>query len=230
MSLAPNAAKLWKAPLSDAGARTWLITFVDLVMLLLTFFILLFAMSRPEAARYVPVAQSYVETFRPIAAGDEPLATPQSYVLEARPAEGLAYLESVLKTVLGRSPAARDIGFRLSEQSLILYLPSPMVTIPAGAASAATMTTALFDLGGVLANIDNRIAVRGFVAPEDASAGAWTLAIARAAMVTTALRETGYTRPVAATARLRPVDVAANVGAEVVIMAEDDAGSGDAHD
>ncbi|MDX2143895.1 MAG: flagellar motor protein MotB, partial [Rhodospirillaceae bacterium] len=75
-------ASLRAAPTGNA----WLITFVDVVMLLLTFFILLYAMSRPEPARYVPVAQSYIETFKPVPDDEEPATPPRSYVLE--PAAG----------------------------------------------------------------------------------------------------------------------------------------------
>ncbi|MDX2145851.1 MAG: hypothetical protein SFV19_21035, partial [Rhodospirillaceae bacterium] len=191
---------------------------------------LLYAMSRPEPARYVPVAQSYIETFKPVPDDEEPATPPRSYVLEPAAGEGLAYLENVLKTVFGRAPGLSDIGFRLSEQSLILSLPSTGVIDQAGSALTRDMTTALFDLGGVLANIDNRIAVHGFVDPGDASAPSWARAVGRADVVASALGAAGYGRPITASARIPGPETAIGSDIEIVIMAQDDFSAGDSHD
>ncbi|MSO98056.1 MAG: hypothetical protein EXR11_07550 [Rhodospirillaceae bacterium] len=64
-----------------AGARAWLITFVDIILLLLTFFVLMYAMARPDPARYAPIVQSYTEAFSAPPAEAEPGAPkPRSYV------------------------------------------------------------------------------------------------------------------------------------------------------
>jgi hypothetical protein len=135
--------------------------------------------------------------------------------------EDLAYLENVLKTVLGRVPALSDVGFRLTEQSLILSLPRDRVLTTAGDGIADDMSAAVFDLGGVLANVDNRMAVTSFVDAGESSAAAWAQAVRRAGVVAGALSQAGYARPIAASAAMAAPGAAA-ASIDVVIMAEDD--------
>ncbi len=45
--------------------RPWLITIVDLITLLLSFFVLLFSMSKIEPARFKEVVRSYGDAFAP---------------------------------------------------------------------------------------------------------------------------------------------------------------------
>ncbi|MBM3513052.1 MAG: hypothetical protein FJX59_04985, partial [Alphaproteobacteria bacterium] len=85
------------------GSRTtpppsWLLTFVDLVLLLLTFFTMLFAVSRPDPARYPAVAESYRESFAadaiPVPRGSSALSFAR---VPNRAGDNLAYLEGVLR-------------------------------------------------------------------------------------------------------------------------------------
>ena len=55
-----NAPKVERNP---GPARPWLITIVDLMTILLTFFVLLFSMSKIDMVRFIPVARSYGEAF-----------------------------------------------------------------------------------------------------------------------------------------------------------------------
>jgi chemotaxis protein MotB len=198
------------------GATPWLITFVDLVLRLLTFFILIFAMSRPAPERYAPIAQSYVDVFKPVPDREPPAGRPRSYVVDATARGGaMAFLETALKTALGQGAGLARAQFRSTDQYIIISL-SDAVTAD-GSAVSGDLVKGLFDLGGVLANIDHRLAVIGLA---DAAAEPWAAALGRAAVLAEALARAGYDRPIATLARAAPPGSAPRRGVDIMIMPE----------
>jgi chemotaxis protein MotB len=216
------SASLLEVVSAQAPGRAWLLTFVDLILLLLTFFVLMFAMSQPDPAKFAPMAlpQSVAPTL-PVADPEPTFARARSFVSQAEQrGEDLAYLETALKTAFAQSQALQGIQFRANEQYLMLSLPaeplSRELNAPAGSGSM------LFDLAGLLANIDNRLAVIGLA---DQSAESWESAIRGASRVARLLERAGYDRPIATLARTE----ADQSGAlEVMIMAESMADRGGA--
>ena len=103
---------------SRKATRPWLITIVDLITLLLTFFVLLFSMSNVEPQRFSQVVQSYGDTFAPSA--EDPGRLPK---ITAAAGDDLGYLQAVLKAAFASSPGLKDVEFRLTPQYLILTLP-----------------------------------------------------------------------------------------------------------
>jgi chemotaxis protein MotB len=191
---------------AQAAGRAWLTTFVDLILLLLTFFVLMFSMTQPEPKTYAPLARSYAEAFDITPPDEEAFARARSYVAEAdRPAGALPYLETALKAAFAGSEALRGLQFRTTEHYIGVSLPGGMT---------AADTALVFDLAGVFANIDNRIAVIGLA---DQTADGWTAAIAQADAFAQALMQAGYDRPAATLARAEP-GVAG--GLEIIVMAE----------
>jgi chemotaxis protein MotB len=189
--------------LAPPARRLWLITFVDLVMLLLAFFVLLFAMSRVDPVRYAAVASGYAAAFDALGGADEAVIGPQRVPAPDRvPGDDLAYLETVLKAAVARTPGLESVGFRLTGQYLILDLPAaatadrPGETIPVLDAAAQRL---VFAVGGVLSNLPNRIAV--VVTPPGVDRDAWQLARARGVATRDALAGAGYGRAVAVLVR-----------------------------
>jgi chemotaxis protein MotB len=199
-----SASLLISAP-PQAPGRAWLVTFVDLILLLLTFFVLMFSMTRPTPETYAPMARSYAEAFDVAPPEDDTFARARSYVAEAGRAEdAMTYLETALSAAFAKSETLRGLRFRANEQYLRVSL----------AHDAAADNAMIFELGGALANIDNRIAVIGTA---DQTAGGWTAAIGRAATFADLLARAGYDRPVVSLAR---VDANRAGGLELIIMAE----------
>jgi chemotaxis protein MotB len=198
------------------GATTgpWLITIVDLITLLLTFFVLLFSMSHVESKRYQAVVQSYGEAFAK--------PGPKLPALQEKPGDDLGYLQAVLKTAFTHSSDLNGVEFRRTPQYLMLSLPATELFMPGSGGFSEAAKGAVFDLSGVLSNVSNRIAVVGTVAiepglPADAS---WQLAIARARTMADALTRSGYSRPIAVLGRGgAATDVAAALGRiDIMIM------------
>jgi chemotaxis protein MotB len=202
----------------------WLITIVDLITLLLAFFVLMFSMSHVEAKRYALVAQSYGDAFNPDE-GIEPAPLVRLPKVAHVSGEDLGYLEAVLKTAFARTATLKDVEFHRTTQYLILSLPVDGVFAPGSGAFTESAAAPVFDLSGVLSNLKNRIAVVGTAvmpASADERVAAWSLAVARAQTMADALKTAGYEQPVTVLGRGgAATDVAAAIGRiDILIMPE----------
>ncbi|MFQ5763429.1 MAG: flagellar motor protein MotB [Rhodospirillales bacterium] len=191
-------------PSEEWGTRVWLITFTDLVALMLTFFVMMFAMSSVKVTQWQSMIDSLSQTLRPTAEKTPPAATSAFNIgtIFRKRAINLDYLASVLgETVEGHPLLSMGRLMRL-EDRLIIALPGDLLFEPARAQLTDRGGQALFVLGGVLRNIGNQIGVNGHTGP-DAPVGGdyaskWELSTARAAAVANALRQSGYTDPIIA--------------------------------
>jgi len=205
-------------------ARTlWLVTIVDLITLLLAFFVLMFSMSHVESRRYAAVAKSYGEAFNPLHVTEAPLVRLPTITHVS--GEDLGYLEAVLKAAFTRTATLKDVEFHRTAQYLILSLPVDGVFAPGSGVFTDTAAIPVFDLGGVLSNLKNRIAVVGtaVMTPVDGdAAAAWGLAVARAQTMADALKTSGYDQPITVLGRGgAATDVAAAIGRiDILIMPE----------
>jgi chemotaxis protein MotB len=192
-TLAPNTALIPGLP-AQAPRRLWLITFVDLVMLLLGFFVLIFSMSSLNTARYATIVRSYADVFHGVggmpATAVGPLRVPH---VERTPGDDLAYLETVLRTNFAREDSLSAIQFRLTAQYLILLVPAQTAAGAGLGDFDAETKSRFFELGGVLSNLPNRIAILAPATSGD-NAAAWSQAAARARSVQAALESAGYQR------------------------------------
>jgi len=205
----PILGKRTNAPTVEresGAARPWLITIVDLMTILLTFFVLLFSMSKIDLVRFVPVARAYSDAF----AGGLPDDTaPRLPEVATVPADNLSYLEAVLRPAFAKHPSLSDVQFRASAQYIILSWPAMEqggALFDAGSSGISERARRrIFDLGGVLSNLHNRIAVVGQAAAgQNADAGAWRLAITRANAVADAFAASGYDKEITVLGRNAP--------------------------
>lgn len=212
----PNAPPVAREP---GPARPWLITIVDLMTILLTFFVLLFSMSKIDMVRFMPVARSYGEAF---AGGLPEDAAPRLPEVATVPGDNLSYLEAVLRPAFTRRTSLADVQFHATAQYLILSWPATASGDglfdgdSPGFSDAARRR--VFDLGGVLNNLHNRIAVVGQAVgdPDEAS---WRLAITRANAVADAIAGAGYDREITVLGRSAPPGAVADQ-IQILIMPE----------
>ena len=224
----PVLGKRPNAPQAEAAAgptRPWLVTIVDLMTILLTFFVLLFSMTKIDMARFIPLARSYGEAFGGALPDD---AVPRLPEVAAVPGDNLSYLNAVLRPAFARQPSLADVQFRVTAQYIILTWPA---TDEGGALFGADSSLIsertrrrVFDLGGVLNNLHNRIAVVGQTAVGEAGAAssggadAWRLAIGRADAVADAFAASGYAKEITVLGRERISGSADQV--QILIMPE----------
>ena len=185
-------------------STAWMVTFTDLVSLMLTFFVMLFAMSSVKVDKWETMIDALSQTLNPSRLKTVAAATAKYNIatIFRKRAINLDYLAAVLEeTMSADAVLARSRIMRL-EDRLVLALPTDLLFEPGRAVLSPRARTALFNLGGVLRNIGNQIGVNGHtdpVAPDGARfASNWELSLARSIAVANALRRSGYTEDVIA--------------------------------
>lgn len=193
----------------------WLISFTDLISLMLAFFVLMYSMSEPEAERWTRLAKGVAESIpaaRSTAASPsdrpaDPSAAFNAQAVEQRAAIDLHYLAALLGSQLRSNSELSVVDVRREDDRVIIRLPGERMFDPTGAAFTEEGRRVLFLLGAVIGRIGNRIELVGHAEREDPAGGvAWERALTRAVAVSAALRETGYRRDLVARAVMMPVE------------------------
>jgi chemotaxis protein MotB len=180
----------------------WLITFTDVMALMLTFFVLLYAMSNPREEDWVKVSASLGSHFtkeysRPYNQGSQDAVSidkiPQSKALD------LGYLEGLMTRLLEENKIENVMIFK-NHDRLIISLPSELLFESGSAQVKLEGKKTIFAIAGVLSRIRNRIEVVGHTDPAPVTSSTaryrtnWQLSVARSANVASVLRELGYGR------------------------------------
>ncbi|WP_404384843.1 flagellar motor protein MotB [Caenispirillum salinarum] len=197
----------------ERGPAAWMVTFADLVILMLTFFVLLFSMTSMKTETWEAVSTAFSRTMQVDPA--QPVNERSvEHSITARPvpiAMNLNYLAAVLEETLSTDPLLGRARIAMGGDRLVLALPADVLFAgaDAGAAGRPVLSEAgaasLAQLGGVLASLRNRVAVTGHAAPTEQGQGptaglgghtsGWELSMARAAAVADALTRAGLARP-----------------------------------
>lgn len=191
--------------------RTWIVSFADLLSLMLTFMVMLFAMSALDLPSPSPSAPG---TDTLAATVDWPgLQLPEaaaSYGIDRvrpAPALDLDYLAEVLRTTLAREPLLESARIERHDERLMLSLPDGLVFNSGATPASAAASTALARLTPVLRGIANRLAIDAYSDAEPAGAAApsapgWEPALDRALAVARTLIAAGLDRPIDCYARV----------------------------
>jgi chemotaxis protein MotB len=185
----------------EKGAPVWLVTFADLVALLLAFFVMLFATIEVELDRWTVMVRSLSQTFAPSQQSKfrKPDAEKNVEIVRQTNAVDTTYLSALLRERTQKHPDLRFVIVQKLDDRLIIALPSDVLFDPGSAVPVAGATKSLYALAGLLSKVDNQVDVIGHTDPRPVSSGGvknnWTLSIARAAAVSNALRQAGYSRP-----------------------------------
>jgi chemotaxis protein MotB len=195
----------------ERGPAAWMVTFADLVILMLTFFVLLFSMTSMKTETWEAVSTAFSRTLQTDPA--QPVNERSvEHNIAAQPlavAMNLNYLAAVLEETLASDPLLGRAHLAMGGDRLVLAVPADALFADAGGMGAPVLTEAgaasLAQLGGVLASLRNRVAVAGHAAPTEDGQGptagmgghtsGWELSMARAAVVADALARAGLARP-----------------------------------
>lgn len=190
----PRALTDWEGGVIDAAppdapSTPWMLTFADLVSLMLTFFVLMFALSGVKAEPFQALAASLSYALHaPLApAAETPSAIKNIDRVEIRPGDELPYLAGLLGNVIAATPALKGATLKLYDDRLELELPSQAVFGGEGPGVAASAKPAIAALSQAVGGIGNRVTVA-------VRAADWNLALARAGALANALRAAGLDR------------------------------------
>jgi len=177
-----------------------MVTFTDLVSLMLTFFVLLFSMSSVKMDEWDAMIDTLTQTLNPGKLTTVAAATAKFNIgtIFRRQATNLDYLSGVLESGIAGDPLLSKSQIMLLDDRLVIAMPGDLL-FPAGkAVMPDEARSALFTLGSLLRNVGNQIGVNGHTDPAPPSADKgfqsnWELSLARASAVANALRRSGYT-------------------------------------
>lgn len=184
-------------PHSPPPSSTWLVTFTDLVALMLTFFVMLFSMSSVKIDRFKEMTDALSQTLNPSRAVTVKIPTAQYNISTAfrRRAINLDYLHAVLGQKVTENPVLQASRLTQMEDRLVISLPGGLLFAADGAELTDRARQSLFELGGVLRQIENQLGVDAFVPPAPARGryeSTWELSLARAIAVANELTRSGY--------------------------------------
>jgi len=196
---------LTQMPTSGEHASTaWLVTFTDLVSLMLTFFVLLFSMSNVKVDQWENIIDSLSKTLQPTPIKSIPAVSASFNIgtLFRKKAINLDYLAGVLRDSLEPLDLLDDARVIRLEDRLIITLPGDLLFEPGRGKMTEQAAQAMFILGGVFRNMDNEISVNGHTDPAPPAGEGyesnWGLSTAQAAAVANSLRSAGYREKIVA--------------------------------
>lgn len=182
----------------------WMVTFADLIALLLTFFVMLFAAYQLQFDQWAALVDSLSQSLNPQRELDltRPEAAENVRPVARKRAVDLSYLELLLTAQTDHLTDLDGLSVIRKEDGLLLKLPADRL-FPAGQATPTPVARrAILALGGILGNIGNAIEIRGHTDPVPIRDGMytsnWELSIARAVAIANELRRLGYPYPIEA--------------------------------
>lgn len=200
---------LAKPDWSSPAGQAWLVTFTDLVALMLAFFVLLFAMSQIEQRKWEGLVESLASDFNVLHRLEvtKPAVEYQPEETAVVPGADLDYLAPVIRQQVAADPLLSGASVRHTRRRLVISLPAGSLYRSGGATLTAKAQDIGFALGGVLRNLSNRIEVEAHLArsgPAPVGRREWELTLARAAAFTGILTRAGYRGPILARGKADP--------------------------
>lgn len=221
ISAAPIMRRYGRRAGDAQESSAWLISFTDVMALMLTFFVLLFAMSHPKEEEWDEFTDTVHENFNRF--NGQVLNRGQQDAINIEKvnwskALDLNYLRVILEKLIEQEPNLKVAKLINQRGGLIISLPQEMLFNTGQASVKSEANKALFALAGTLMRIKNRIEIVGHTDPRPITSGRfqsnWHLSLARASSVAAVLENVGYERPVVVRGQAagRYADIPANLG------------------
>jgi chemotaxis protein MotB len=179
--------------------EAWMLSFGDLVSLMLVFFVMLFAMSTLEDEEFEAIVSALAQQFNPTAQ----VKTPQPSMSLDIPKiarvrlYNLDYLRALLQEKLAGDPLAASVALHQHDDRLVISLPSDPLFDDGSARLVPSARDTIGRLGTVIQVVGNPLEVQVHTDPspvaDPAFASNWELTLARAISMANELRAGGYT-------------------------------------
>jgi chemotaxis protein MotB len=182
----------------EAPSVAWMVTFTDLVSLMLTFFVMLFSMSSVKVDVWEKMIDALNRTVDPVEiVRDTPPSAPRNIAKTFRKrAINLDYLNAVLRENIAGDEILGESRINMMADRMVISLPGRILFDANSAVLRPEARDAVFRLGGILRNVGNQLAVGGHtdpVPPENSIFPSnWELSLARAGSVANELNRAGY--------------------------------------
>lgn len=182
----------------EAVGNSWMITFADLLSLLLTFFVLLFSMSTVQYDSWKAVVNTMSDEFNPKRPQIDvsPHEMPDHLKTKAASGLNLNYLQALMERAISNQAALEGSLVQLVGDKVVISVPADLLFERKDAQLVTGATKPLKALAGALAQIQNKIRIEGHTDPGPVTNGRyrsnWELSMARARIVAGILTDFGY--------------------------------------
>lgn len=187
---------------------TWLVTFTDIMGLMLTFFVLMFAMSEPENKEYEKMTAALRSEMGRVYGERQYAGTTENIDLgkvNFNRALDVRYLEELIRGTIEAHEELKAVQVIAQSGSVVLSLPQELLFEPGQARVKESGRKILYTLGGSLSRVRNRIEIDGHTdnrplegaGQQSGFGNNWELSLARAADVASILENVGYQQTVA---------------------------------
>lgn len=184
----------------EEARGAWMVTFTDLVSLMLTFFVMLFSMATVQIDKWDEVTDSLSTTLNPKKTESVATATADfniSTVFRKR-AINLEYLQAVLLEKVEKDKVLSRTMVQLLDDRLLISLPGDLLFDKGSKTLSQRAESSMLKIGDVLRHVSNQIVITGHTDPVPSSgadyASNWELSLYRAIEVGNALRKSGFTQ------------------------------------
>lgn len=149
------------------GMLRWLITYADLITLLLAFFIILYAMNRTQQVKFSLVAQALANKFDSASAigsapGPSIISGASGIQAQHRELVRLDHLASRLQTAVQKVGVAKQVSVTENQRGVLVSLNATVLFRP-GSATLTPRSVAILDrVGQALASVPNQVEVAGY--------------------------------------------------------------------
>lgn len=182
---------------------TWLVSFTDVMALMLTFFVLMYAMSEPDKKYWIEATSALKQELHsnygpPFKSGIVERISLNR--LSSRSALDLTYLHNLIDALKNETPALQSMVISTTEDRLIISLPEELLFEPGQTELNSETLHSVYTLGTLLSRLKNAVSVIGYTDDAPRTSGTssnWGLSLARAAAVAGLLENAGYERPIA---------------------------------
>lgn len=208
----------------------WLLTFADLVSLLITFFVLLYSMKTVDESRWDMIYGSLTGVFAPKEAVIfvHPEEFKSAEVINVQSADDLLYLESILLQTFNTDRVLKTLKthYNPAIDILTITLPSDDFYSSGSARLSIQGRVAMMKLADKLRHLDNKVQVVGYTdsnfKPTSEFPSSWEIALERALNATRIMNERGMPAPLIAFANGNTLQDNNTPRVEVLIYGEDE--------
>jgi chemotaxis protein MotB len=183
----------------------WLLTFTDIMALMLTFFVLLYSMSTPREKEWEQMSKGLNaelnQHYTPAAnLGDHEEIQVGS--LDFSQALNLDYLGTIIKDAIAKDQRLKEITIIPQRDSLVISVPQHVLFQTGKLEISQDGRQVIFALSAALNHIRNRIEVVGHADPFSGESKAlgltsdWDISLLRAGAVASVLQSAGYKRSI----------------------------------
>lgn len=188
---------------NEGESKIWMVTFTDIMGLMLTFFVMLYAMASPRQEEWENLTNTIQSNFNKYYGQAQQRGFQESLSIDKidySRALDLNYLRALIGALIQREKGLGAVALINQRGSLILSLPQDLLFNPGQATVKPEGARALYAVAEMLSRIKNRVEIVGHTDPRPISNEEfptnWDLSLARAARVAAVLQDVGYTQSV----------------------------------